>query len=472
MIVDSTDVSDDGDSPLSDLVSINMVTGITAGTNTIVPAAMLSDNFDITYGLGHLTILPAPLTVQALDTTSTYGLPAAYRDSIYGYQYADSAGSVFANLPTNSLSDASGNAINGSPGAGQFKIVPGGAQLNVPSNYSLTYLNGNLLVNKAVLNAFVTDTSRLYGQINPVFKISYSGFINGDDISAITTKPVAGTLATSSSPVGTYPITLTGGSSAQYTIAGTSGVLTVTPAPLTATANNQTRIYGDPNPPFTISYLGFVNNESPSVLTTLPSVNSTAILNSPVGSYPITVNGGLAANYTIQDINGNLIVTPAALTVKADDKWIDEDDNLPGFTSTITGFKNGESNTITCQPSYTVTPVYKKNHPGVYTITPYGLQLKYANNYLISYLTGNLYVNAINCRNVIPQLVCVQTLTGDPSGYNYAAHFSYNNPNSTIVYVPYGSNNKITVSGGYVGLLPFIFLPGTGQFTIYFNGSK
>ena len=180
----------------------------------------------------------------------------------------------------------------------------------------------------------------------------------------------------------------------------------------------------------------------------------------------------MAANYTIQDINGNLTVTPAALTVKADDKGISDDDNLPVFTSTITGFKNGESNTITCQPLYTVSPVYRKEQPGIYTITPYGLQLKYANNYLISYLTGTLYVNADNCRNVVPKLDCVETLTGDPSGYNYAAHFSYNNPNATTVYIPAGSNNKITVTGGYSGQLPLVFYPGGGQFKIYFNGSK
>ncbi len=134
--------------------------------------------------------------------------------------------------------------------------------------------------------------------------------------------------------------------------------------------------------------------------------------------------------------------------------------------------KNGESNTITCQPSYTVSPVYRKEQPGIYTITPFGLQLKYANNYQISYLTGTLYVNEENCKNVVPKLDCVETLTGDPSGYNYAAHFSYNNPNATMVYIPSGSNNKITVTGGYSGQLPLVFYPGSGQFKIYFNGSK
>jgi hypothetical protein len=53
-----------------------MITGLAVGINTIVPGAMLSDNFNITYGLGHLTILPAP-----------YGKSAGYNHGL-----RDSAG--------------------------------------------------------------------------------------------------------------------------------------------------------------------------------------------------------------------------------------------------------------------------------------------------------------------------------------------------------------------------------------------
>jgi hypothetical protein len=93
---------------------------------------------------------------------------------------------------------------------------------------------------------------------------------------------------------------------------------------------------------------------------------------------------------------GSLTINQASLNVKADDKVINDDNNLPVFTSTITGFRNGESNTIIGGPSYTVSPVFLKDHPGLYIITPYGLKLSYQNNYNITYLPGTLYVNDDN----------------------------------------------------------------------------
>jgi hypothetical protein len=81
-------------------------------------------------------------------------------------------------------------------------------------------------------------------------------------------------------------------------------------------------------------------------------------------------------------------------------------------------------------------------------------------------------VNDDNGKNVVPKLDCVELLTNDPSGFIFAAHYSYNNPNSTVVFVPVGTNNKITTTGHYSGQLPTVFQPGSGQFKIYFDGSK
>ena len=50
-----------------------MITGVTAGDFRIVPAAMISENFEISYKLGHLKILPATLSVKANDTCNIPG---------------------------------------------------------------------------------------------------------------------------------------------------------------------------------------------------------------------------------------------------------------------------------------------------------------------------------------------------------------------------------------------------------------
>jgi len=85
---------------------------------------------------------------------------------------------------------------------------------------------------------------------------------------------------------------------------------TVTPAPLTITADNKTRIFGAPNPALTLSYSGFVNNDTPGQLTALPQISTAAIITSPAGQYPITVSGAASPNYTFTYVPGVLTILP------------------------------------------------------------------------------------------------------------------------------------------------------------------
>ena len=50
----------------------------------------------------------------------------------------------------------------------------------------------------------------------------------------------------------------------------------VSPAPLTITANNQSKAYGAALPSLTAGYSGFVNGDTSASLTTLPSLSTTA----------------------------------------------------------------------------------------------------------------------------------------------------------------------------------------------------
>jgi gliding motility-associated-like protein len=84
----------------------------------------------------------------------------------------------------------------------------------------------------------------------------------------------------------------------------------VSPAPLTITADNKTRLYGTDNPAFTVSYNGFVNNESAAQLSTAPVVTTTATITSAAGVYPITASGAVAADYAISYLPGTLTITP------------------------------------------------------------------------------------------------------------------------------------------------------------------
>ncbi|HEY5393100.1 MAG TPA: MBG domain-containing protein, partial [Hanamia sp.] len=144
-------------------------------------------------------------------------------------------------------------------------------------------------------------------------------------------------------------------------------------------------------PVFNIRYGGFLNGDGPSNITP-PTAGTSATLLSNVGTYPIILTGGSSGNYTIVNNNGTLTINPATLTVKADDKTICLFDRLPKFTSTISGFKNGDASTIIYGPDYKLSRTSCNFFLGNYTITPSGLRLSNPANYNIVYLPGTLHV--------------------------------------------------------------------------------
>ncbi|MBL0133876.1 MAG: T9SS type A sorting domain-containing protein [Chitinophagaceae bacterium] len=58
------------------------------------------------------------------------------------------------------------------------------------------------------------------------------------------------------------------------------------------------------------------------------------------------------------------------------------------------------------------------------------------------------------------------------SGFKYLAKFSYKNSNSVPVFVPRGPDNSMTSLGQMGGQQPELFNPGTGYFSIPFDGKK
>src|SRR5207244_12610539 len=120
---------------------------------------------------------------------------------------------------------------------------------------------------------------------------------------------------------------------------------------LTVTADDKARVYGDANPAFDATITGFKNGENlgTSGVTGSPSCATTAVQASPVGLFPITcLLGTLAAgNYDFSFVGGTLTITPAPLSVTADNKSRDYGDTNPSFTGSNVGIKNGDNITAT-----------------------------------------------------------------------------------------------------------------------------
>ncbi len=155
-----------------------------------------------------------------------------------------------------------------------------------------------------------------------------------------------------------YAITASGAVDTDYSISYVAGTLTVTPAALTITANNQTKIYGAALPTLTASYTGFVNGDTSASLTTQPTLSTTATAASHVAGspYTITASGAVDTDYTISYVAGTLTVTPAALTITANNQTKIYGAALPTLTASYAGFVNGDTSaSLTTQPTLSTT---------------------------------------------------------------------------------------------------------------------
>lgn len=170
-------------------------------------------------------------------------------------------------------------------------------------------------------------------------------------------------------------------------------LVTITPASLTITAQNQTKVYGAALPALTAGYSGFVNDDSAASLTAQPSFSTTATAASSVAGspYTITVSGAVDPNYTITYVSGSLTVTPVALTITADDQTKVYGAALPTLTANYSGFVNGDNaDSLTTPPALSTTATATSSVAGgPYAVTASGAVDA---NYLIGYVAGSLSV--------------------------------------------------------------------------------
>ena len=181
---------------------------------------------------------------------------------------------------------------------------------------SSTSSNLDAKVAKALLMVTANNATKVYGQTNPTFTASYSGFVNGDDASDLLGNLTFATTATTASHVGQYAVAPVGLTSSNYSIAYVGGTVSVTPALLIVSAVNVTKPYDQPVPMLTATYSGFVNGDGPSSLTTPATLTTTAAAGSITGFYSIVAGGASSPDYTITYVNGVLTV-PLSVTTSS-----------------------------------------------------------------------------------------------------------------------------------------------------------
>ena len=340
---------------------------------------------------------------------------------------------------------------DGAPAAsavGSCAIVPSAAVGTGLTNYAITYVNGALTINKATLTVSADSTSRVYGDANPTFTATYSGFKNGETLatSGVTGSPSLTTLATPASTVpGPYTITAAIGTLASdnYSFSFVNSQLTIDKATLTVTADSTSRVYGDANPTFTASYSGFKNGETlaTSGVTGSPSLTTLATPASTVpGPYTITAAIGTLAsdNYSFSFVNSQLTIDKATLTVTADSISRVYGDANPTFAATYSGFKNGEtlaSSGVTGSPSLTTLATPASAVPGPYTITA-AIGTLASGNYDFAFVDGALTVNPAPTTTTV-------TSSQNPSTYGDAVTFT-----ATVTATPGTPTGEVTFKDG------------------------
>ena len=366
------------------VASTTATAGSDAGNYEISLDGGIATNYMLNLVNGTLLINKATLTATAEDQTITYGDALPTLTFTYsGFVDGEDVTALTAE-PV-----ASTTATAGSSDAGSYEISLNGG---MATNYMLNLVNGTLLINKAILTATAEDQTITYGDALPTLTFSYSGFVNGEDVTALTAEPVASTTATAGSDAGSYEISLDGGMATNYMLNLVNGTLLINKATLTATAEDQTITYGDALPTLTFTYSGFVNGEDENTLLSAPTIATNATSASDVGSYAITVSNGSANNYTFDRIDGILIITKADLMITADDKIMNEGEVVPTLTFSSSGFVNGdEINVIDDLPSIT-TGASSMSPPGMYEITLSG---GVDNNYLLTLINGILTISEV-----------------------------------------------------------------------------
>ena len=182
------------------------------GEYQVVVSGAEARNYDISYTNGKLIVSEADLiTITAKSYSRQYG------DANPTFEYTVEGGTL------NGTPEIVCEATATSP-VGIYNIV---VKQGTVKNFKVSYVDGTLTVEKALLTVKAGNYTRETGQENPEFELSYEGWKNGENESVLLAKPTATTNATVDSPAGDYVITVSGGEAQNYAFEYVNGVLTV-----------------------------------------------------------------------------------------------------------------------------------------------------------------------------------------------------------------------------------------------------
>lgn len=352
-------------------------------------------------------IVPCHTIVFVKDTTGGFPNPsgsASYLDSsLYG----------------------AGSALDG-----WYCVYRGGGDsvqltgLTTGTTYRVAIMNciQDTLYDDPYLTSFTTemfhaDTIQLvYG--NPPTKIPYhtmSGIFLTHAESSDTLIAIAYGDSVAIRGAGSCLISLRHEGNTLYLPDSTSTFLNIAPAPLMVAATDTVKVYGSPNPALSLQYAGFVYGEDVTVLDTLPSLSTTAVVFSDAGNYAITACCGAAGNYEMTYLPGLLTIHKAPLLIGVHDTLRQYGDPNPVFQWWVSGLLGNDIlNDLDTLP-VPYCQASNASDAGLYPVTLSGGS---DNNYALSLVPGSLAVTKAPL--VVTALDTVRTYGGTDPVFQFA----------------------------------------------------
>ena len=336
--------------PISPTLASGSDTLLTSSCSGVSLGGADAADYNVVYtsASGDFTVSPAPVDV-AVTGSQTYG-----GSPVFSGAASPPSGVTVSTASLGCTEVYALTVITPTLTAGSYRLIPAlctGASLSGTdaADYKVVYASaaGDFTVAPAALTVTASSGSMTYGSTPPAVLPIYTGFVNGDSASSLTTKPTCTTTATSSSPVVGSPYTssCSGAADPNYVVTYAPGDMSVTGAPLTVGASSGSMTYGGTPPAVIPAYSGFVNGDTPLSLTTSPTCSTTATSSSPASppAYPSTCSGAVDSNYAITYAAGVVTVTRAPLTVTASSGTMAYGATPPAISPTYSGFVNGDS---------------------------------------------------------------------------------------------------------------------------------
>lgn len=270
---------------------------------------------------------PATILSGAAGTPVTLYYVASSQSVQYGQDLPSLTGTVIGFLPGDSLATATTGTLTfttpatSSSSVGNYAIT--GSGLTPTGNYVFAQDPGNataLAIMPAPLTISADNLQKTYGATLNFTGQEFTtiGLVNGDSVSSVSLSS-AGALPTATVAGGPYQIDASnaiGSGLGNYAITYAPGSLVVNPAPLTITADNQSKQFGAP---FTFSgqefsASGLVNGDTvSSVSLSSPGAPANAtVTGSPYAITASNAQGSGLGNYSISYVDGAFSVISSA----------------------------------------------------------------------------------------------------------------------------------------------------------------